>query len=207
VRIQARLCVADNPDVEHNAWAAPTAHAPQSGIAPCLYPAADTPLRVAQDYIQVLEHVSEARRREVLALKAAKRRLEVEAGRAREAAARAPAHGALFCGRESSTLPAKLRAIVEDNRVLKEKARKFRERCAASAEAVERLQREKGELVKDLQAARADLKRCTMSADEVRALEVRVRCTCRSAQGLFVAANVGCSMAQIWLALWPIVNS
>jgi hypothetical protein len=129
---------------------------------------------VVQDYIRVLEHISEARRREVLTLKADKRRAEVHAAKVQQAAAHGPAHGDLFCARETSTLPCKLRAIVEDNRVLKEKARKFRQRASEAGKELDAARTDKAELARQLQECRLDLQHCSQPADDIRALEVRV---------------------------------
>ena len=126
-----------------------------------------------QEYIGVLEHISEARRREVLSLKADMRRSESESRRLYQSVREGPAHGDLFCGKESSVLPSKLRAIVEDNRVLKEKARKFRERWTRGHEELAQAQKQSAHMRTELTLLKADLRRCTISPDEVQALKVR----------------------------------
>lgn len=131
-----------------------------------------------QDYITVLEDLSEARRREVLALKADSHRSNAELKRLRRKSAEPPPHGEIFCAKETSVLPAKMRAIIEDNRVLKEKARKFRERCTHAQEECSKLSAQNAELQQALREARRQLRDCDVDPDEFAALKVRPRTTC-----------------------------
>ena len=111
------------------------------------------------------------RRREILSLKAEQRR---SSSRTRQASPDGAAQhfGELFCGKEASILPSKLRAIVEDNRVLKEKARKMRARSCQSAATASAWQHEVSQLKQQLAESKQALARATMDPDDVRLLQV-----------------------------------
>jgi chromosome segregation ATPase len=129
-----------------------------------------------QEYIAVLEKVSEARRRDIITLKSDSRRAHVDIDRLRKQASAAPVHGELFCAKESSVLPGKVRAIVEDNRVLKEKAKKFRDRCSHWKEVSSRLTSENARLQKHLAECKKDLQNCSIAPEEFNTLRVRLAC-------------------------------
>lgn len=121
----------------------------------------------------MLEQISEARRKEILALKAEVRRSCVDLSQLRHQLATPPLHGEVFCAKESSVLPPKMRAIVEDNRVLKERARKFRERYTDANEKVSKLSAEAAELRQQLRECQRQLAECDVQPADFAALKVQ----------------------------------
>jgi hypothetical protein len=153
----------------HHLLAAAAVLASLLSYAACLY---FKLLPSVQQYVKALEQLVDAQRKEILEHKAEQRRAAAERRKLERQSASPPPFGSSFCGMESSGLPNKLRAIVEDNRVLKEKAKKLRQRCMHWEAECGRLR--EGHEHAEQQSARfkQQLRECSITADEVAALKV-----------------------------------
>ena len=86
-----------------------------------------------------------------------------------------PRYGDLFAAPEVSDLPLKLRAIIEDNCVLKEKTRKYRAQCHQAAAERDAALKELGPLAAKKRELEQKLSSCSVSSDEIQAYRVRIK--------------------------------
>lgn len=120
----------------------------------------------------MLEHHMNERRLEMIALSNEKRKLELMLLKQRRQSQEQSKFGDLFNGRESLDLPAKMRAIVEDNRFLKEKSRKIKTECVHWHRVSSELRAQNQLMQTQLKQAQQHLARCSITVEEVEQLQV-----------------------------------
>lgn len=132
-----------------------------------------SPSRLLQNYTETLEQLAAEQRRELTRLRSEARQAEADrTKRVRQSDHPAPV-GELFCSLGTAGLPSKLRAIVEDNRVLKERARRLRERCAHWQAEVS--QEQAARVAAEQRAAQLERDLVACSTTPAEAITLRVR--------------------------------
>lgn len=89
-----------------------------------------------------------------------------------------PKYGELFVGPESSDLPPKLRAIIEDNRFLKEKVHKYKARCTEASSGQTELTHTVAALRTEINELKKQLNLSSVSPSEIAALKVCHKSLC-----------------------------
>lgn len=120
----------------------------------------------------MLEHHLHDRKREMISLAAEKRNLELMLLKQQRTSQEQPKFGDLFIGKESLDIPAKMRAIVEDNRCLKDKSRKLKLECGRLHDITSDLSAKNQILQSRLREAKQRIAQCSITAGEMDELQV-----------------------------------
>lgn len=130
-------------------------------------------LLLLQTYSVMLEQHLHDRKREMIALAAEKRQLELLLLKQKRMSQGQPKFGEIFNGKESLDMPSKMRAILEDNRALKEKSRKLKVDCGQWHSLSSELTAKNQLLHTQLREAKQKLARCSITVEEMDELQVR----------------------------------
>eukprot|EP00892_Ulva_mutabilis_P008774 jgi/Ulvmu1/6269/UM028_0127.1 len=129
-----------------------------------------------QTYATMLEHHLHDRRREMIVLAAEKRKLELTLKQRRNLQEQTK-FGDLFDGKESLDLPAKMRAIVEDNRALKDRARRLKADCAHWHRVGSELSAQNQLMQAQMIHAKQQLAECSITVEEMEELREQLNHT------------------------------
>lgn len=108
----------------------------------------------------------------MIALAAEKRQLEILLLKQRRHAQEQPKYGDLFNGKEYLDVPAKLRAIVEDNRALKDKSRRLKTECVHWHRRNSELSAQNQLMQTQVKQAKQQLAKCSITVEEVQQIQV-----------------------------------
>lgn len=130
---------------------------------------------LVQEYVLSLERISESRRQDIIALSAAQRDLERQLRRQSPGPAPGPRHSRhqdTLDLATSADLPAKLRAIVEDNKVLKEKLKTSRARCVQHEKREAALRTDRDQLAQAAARLEGELRGCSVQPAQIQEIKV-----------------------------------
>lgn len=126
----------------------------------------------------MLEQRLHDRQREMVTLAAEKRQIELLYLKQKQNVQQQPRFGDLFNGKESLDIPTKMRAIVEDNRGMKEKCRKLKSESVQRRNLNSELNTQNQLIQAQLRETRQRLSQCDITPEEMDDIQVFLGMRC-----------------------------